>query len=34
MQPFVARIFLKEQIEVKVIIGAFITVIGTYLFTY
>jgi drug/metabolite transporter (DMT)-like permease len=31
MQPFVARIFLKEQIEVKVIIGAFITLIGTYL---
>jgi len=31
MQPFVARIFLKEQIEIKVIIGAFITVIGTYL---
>ena len=31
MQPFVARVFLKEQIEIKVIIGAFITVIGTYL---
>ena len=31
IQPFVARIFLKEQIEIKVIIGAFITVIGTYL---
>jgi drug/metabolite transporter (DMT)-like permease len=31
MQPFVARIFLKEQIEIKVIIGAFITLIGTYL---
>jgi len=31
MQPFVARIFLKEQIEIKVIIGALITVIGTYL---
>ena len=28
-QPFVARIFLKEKIEVKVIIGAFITIIGT-----
>ena len=31
MQPFVARIFLKEKIEIKVIIGAFITLIGTYL---
>ena len=28
-QPFVARIFLKEKIEIKVIIGAFITIIGT-----
>ncbi len=28
-QPFVARIFLKEKIEFKVIIGAFITIIGT-----
>ncbi len=31
IQPFVARIFLKEKIEIKVIIGAFITLIGTYL---
>ena len=31
MQPFVAKIFLKEKIEIKVIIGAFITLIGTYL---
>ena len=28
-QPFVARFFLKEKIEIKVIIGAFITIIGT-----
>ena len=28
-QPFIARLFLKEQIEIKVIIGAFITIIGT-----
>ena len=28
-QPFVARVFLKEKIEIKVIIGAFITIIGT-----
>ena len=28
-QPFVARFFLKERIEIKVIIGAFITIIGT-----
>ena len=28
-QPFVARIFLREKIEIKVIIGAFITIIGT-----
>ena len=28
-QPIVARIFLKEKIEIKVIIGAFITIIGT-----
>ena len=28
-QPFVARLFLKEKIEIKVIIGAFITIIGT-----
>ena len=31
IQPFVARILLKEKIEIKVIIGAFITLIGTYL---
>ena len=31
MQPFVARIFLNEKIEIKVIIGALITIIGTYL---
>ena len=31
MQPFVARIFLKEKIEIKVIIGALITVFGTYI---
>ena len=31
IQPFVAKIFLKEKIEIKVIIGAFITLIGTYL---
>ena len=28
-QPFIARVFLKEKIEIKVIIGAFITIIGT-----
>ena len=28
-QPFVARFFLKEKIEIKVIVGAFITIIGT-----
>ena len=28
-QPFVARVFLKEKIEIKVIIGALITIIGT-----
>ena len=28
-QPFIARLFLKEKIEIKVIIGAFITIIGT-----
>ncbi len=28
-QPFVARIFLNEKIEIKVIVGAFITIIGT-----
>ena len=28
-QPIVARIFLKEKIEIEVIIGAFITIIGT-----
>ena len=31
MQPFVAKIFLNEKIEVKVIIGVLITLIGTYL---
>jgi len=31
MQPFVAKIFLNEKIETKVIIGVFITLIGTYL---
>ena len=31
MQPFVARIFLKERIEIKVIVGALITVLGTYI---
>ena len=31
MQPFVAKIFLKEKIEIKVIIGVFVTLIGTYL---
>ena len=31
MQPFVAKIFLNEKIEIKVIIGVFITLIGTYL---
>jgi drug/metabolite transporter (DMT)-like permease len=31
MQPFVARFFLGEKIELKVIIGAFITIIGTYI---
>lgn len=30
-QPFVARIFLKEKIEFKVIIGALITIVGTYI---
>ena len=33
MQPFVARIFLKEQIEIKVIIGSFITVINAPIIT-
>ena len=31
MQPFVARIFLKEKIEIKVIIGVTITIVGTYI---
>ena len=31
IQPFVAKVFLNEKIEIKVIIGAFITLIGTYL---
>ncbi len=31
MQPFVAKIFLNEKIEIKVIIGVLITLIGTYL---
>ena len=31
IQPFVAKIFLKEKIEIKVIIGVCITLIGTYL---
>ena len=31
MQPFVARIFLNERIEIKVIVGALITVFGTYI---
>ena len=31
MQPFVAKIFLQEKIEIKVIIGTFITLIGTYI---
>ena len=31
IQPFVAKIFLKEKIEVKVIIGVLITLVGTYL---
>jgi len=30
MQPFVAKIFLNEKIEIKVLIGA-ITIIGTYI---
>ena len=28
-QPFVARFFLKEKIEIKVIIGACVTIVGT-----
>ena len=31
IQPFVAKIFLNEKIEVKVIIGVLITLVGTYL---
>ena len=31
IQPFVAKIFLKEKIEIKVIIGVLITLVGTYL---
>lgn len=31
IQPFVAKIFLNEKIEVKVIIGVLITLAGTYL---
>ena len=31
MQPFVAKIFLNEKIEIKVLIGAVITIIGTYI---
>ena len=31
MQPFVAKIFLNEKIEIKVLIGAAITIIGTYI---
>lgn len=31
MQPFVAKLFLKEKIEIKVIIGVCVTLIGTYL---
>ena len=31
MQPFVARLFLKEKIEFKVIAGALITIVGTYI---
>ena len=31
IQPFVAKIFLKEKIEIKVMIGVFVTLIGTYL---
>ena len=31
IQPFVAKIFLNEKIEMKVIIGVFVTLIGTYL---
>mgnify|MGYP000208488099 FL=1 len=31
IQPFVANIFLKEKIEIKVIIGVLITLVGTYL---
>ena len=31
IQPFVARLFLKEKIEYKVIVGVLITLIGTYI---
>ena len=31
IQPFVAKIFLKEKIETKVITGVLITIVGTYL---
>ena len=31
MQPFVAKIFLNEKIEIKVLIGVVITIIGTYI---
>ena len=31
MQPFVAKLFLKEKIEIKVIVGVCVTLIGTYL---
>ena len=31
IQPFVAKIFLKEKIEIKVIMGVLITLVGTYL---
>jgi len=31
MQPFVAKMFLNEKIEIKVLIGAVITIIGTYI---
>ena len=30
IQPFVARIVLKEHLEIKVLIGAAITIVGTY----
>lgn len=31
IQPFVAKLFLKEKIEIKVLIGVTITIMGTYL---